>query len=198
MGNPLFDIIRAADSWALSVSAAVCLAPLCCGAAVAGDQVSVFAGRMVSNGWEDVFTEPGHLDWRESGVVGVAYGRDWPLTRRLSFGAEGQMVFHFGEQVHAEFNLPVYLRYSPESLHPLESASFGMGPSFATEVPEIEVETKGGSQRALLYWSIEFEFLTPRPDMFVYARLHHRSNVFGIVADEGGSNAVVIGLRRRW
>ncbi len=29
-------------------------------------------------------------------------------------------------------------------------------------------------------------------------RIHHRSGAFGLVADEGGSNALVIGLKQRF
>lgn len=168
------------------------------GDAVADDQASVFAGRMVSDGWEDVFLSPGHLDWRNSGLLGLAYGRDWQVTPRLSFGLEGQVVGHFGEQQHAEFNLPLFIRYAPDGFGPLESAAFGMGPSLATEVPEIEVDTKGGSERLLLYWAIELEFASPRPGTSIYGRLHHRSNGWGRIAEQGGSNAIVMGLRRRW
>ncbi len=32
----------------------------------------------------------------------------------------------------------------------------------------------------------------------VIFRLHHRSEAFGLVADEGGSNAMVIGLKQRF
>jgi hypothetical protein len=158
----------------------------------------VFLGRQVSNPWEEVFTTPDDLDWRHSGVVGGAAGRDWSIGAGFSIGVEAQAVLHFGEQNHAEFNLPVFIRYSPRRLDPLRSVAFGMGPSFATEVPEIEVETRGGSEQLLLYWAIEGEFASPVPDWAIYGRLHHRSNGFGWVADKGGSNVLVIGLRRRW
>lgn len=148
--------------------------------------------------WEDVFIAPGDLDWRDSGIVGVALGRDWPVAANLSIGVEGQVVAHFGEQDHAELNLPVFLRYEPDRLRPLRSLAFGMGPSYATDIPEIEVETRGGSQRALLYWAIEIEATSPMPETALFGRLHHRSNGFGSIADKGGSNVIVLGLRRRW
>jgi hypothetical protein len=83
-------------------------------------------------------------------------------------------------------------------LPPLRSLAFGMGPSFATEVPPLEVENKGSSQQALLYWSLEAEFASPLPRDTIFARLHHRSNAWGAVADAGGSNVLVMGLRPRW
>lgn len=152
----------------------------------------------MSNVWEDVFIAPGDLEWRDSGIVGVAVGRDWPVTANLSVGIEAQAAVHFGEQDHAEFNLPVFLRYEPEGIRPLRSVAFGMGPSYATHVPEIEAETRGGSERALLYWAIEAEFSLPVQDTTIFTRLHHRSNGFGTIADKGGSNVLVMGFRRSW
>ncbi len=160
--------------------------------------MSIFAGRQVSNVWEDVFLAPGDLDWRDSGIVGVAAGRDWPVAPNLSLGIEAQVVVHFGEQDHLELNLPVFLRYTPERLRPLRSLAFGLGPSYASEVPEIEVQTRGGSQRALLYWAIEAEFSSPSRQATIFTRLHHRSNGFGTIGEDGGSNVIVLGLRRRW
>ena len=192
--------MRGAPSRRSGILAAVLLpaAFAFCGAAQAEDQVSVFAGRQVSNVWEDVFLAPGDLEWRDSGIVGVAAGRNWPLAGNFSIGIEAQAVAHFGEQDHLEFNLPVFVRYEPERLRPFRGLAFGIGPSYATAVPEIEVETRGGSQRALLYWAIEAEFSSPLRETTIYTRLHHRSNGYGSIAEEGGSNIIVLGLRRRW
>lgn len=167
-------------------------------AASAQNHASIFVGKQVSDGWQDIFTDPHDLDWRHSGVVGVAMGHEWHLAGPLKLGFEAQVAQHFGEQDHTEFNLPVTLKLSTEPLRPLRSLGFGIGPSFATEVPPIEVETRGGSEQLLLYWMIEAEFASPSPAATIYGRLHHRSNGFGTVAENGGSNVLVIGVRHYW
>jgi hypothetical protein len=168
------------------------------GAAEAQNMVSVFAGQQVADGWQDVFIHPGNLDWQDSGVAGIAVGREWPVWGHVSLGFEAQVVQHFGEQDHAEFNLPLTARYATGRLAPLRSLAGGMGVSYATEIPPIEAETRDGSEQTLLYWMLEAEFGLPTPEATIYARLHHRSNGYGVVAEEGGSNVLVIGLRHRW
>lgn len=162
-------------------------------------QVSVFGGVPVSNGWQDVFSSPGDLEFRDAGLVGLSYGREWPTPAgAFSIGIEAQVVKYFGEQTHLEFNLPAFLRYRPGGFRPLNSLGFGVGLSHATEVPPIEVENKGGSARTLLYWAMEAEFGQQDADSTVFLRLHHRSNGFGLFAEKGGFNAVVLGLRHRY
>jgi hypothetical protein len=174
------------------------LLPATCPAATR-DHVAVFGGVQVANAWQDVFEERwDSLDWRESGIVGVAYGRDWSPARWFALGFELQAALHVGEQRHAEVNLPIFARLTPHRLPPLRSLGFGIGPSFASRVPPIEVETRGGSAKTLLYWAIEAEFGRHDRPGSAFIRLHHRSNGFGAVAEAGGSNIIVLGFRHRW
>ena len=105
----------------------------------------------------------------------------------------------FGDQNHMEFNIPAVLRYDlPQPLPILRSVAFLLGMSYATEVPDYEVATRGESQQLMAYWAMEAEFGPADSRNSVFTRLHHRSGAFGTVADEGGSNAIVLGLRHRW
>ena len=168
-------------------------------AAAQDTEISVFGGVPVSNVWEDVFRAPGNLEFRDASFVGLSYGKEWPLRgRAFSLGIEAQVVKYFGEQTHIEFNLPAFLRYRPKGTLPLNSLGFGLGLSHATEVPAIEIANKGGSARTLLYWAMEAEFGPKDADTTVFFRLHHRSNGFGLFAERGGFNALVLGLRRRY
>ena len=62
--------------------------------------------------------------------------------------------------------------------------------------PEIEVEMRGESQRNLIYWMLETEFKTKDPRNRWFFRVHHRSDAWGTMDKEGGSNALVFGFRR--
>jgi hypothetical protein len=45
---------------------------------------------------------------------------------------------------------------------------------------------------------VELEFVFPsHPNVSVITRIHHRSNAFGIVADDGSSNVLAFGFKFR-
>ena len=54
------------------------------------------------------------------------------------------------------------------------------------------------SQQWLVYWMVEVELAPPESPWSGFGRLHHRSDAFGLVADDGGSNALVLVARRRF
>jgi hypothetical protein len=163
-------------------------------------QMSIFAGRHIDNTWQEVFDTTEEFEYANAGLIGLAWGRNWRRPGApFSFGFEVQADYQFGDQYHVEFNLPVIARYHlPEPVPVLRSLAFGVGPSYATKVPEYEVESRGDSQQFLMYWTMEAEFGPKEGRTSIYTRLHHRSGMFGAVADEGASNALVLGVRRRW
>ena len=61
-----------------------------------------------------------------------------------------------------------------------------------------EVANEGDSQRRVVYWMVELELGPPDKGWSGIFRLHHRSEAFGLIADEGGSNVLVIGLMQRF
>ncbi len=162
-------------------------------------QLAIFGGVHVAQNWEDVFADPANIEWRDSVLFGAAYGREWD-TRfpAASLGFELQGSIHAGEQDHFEFNLPAFLRLQPPDLVPVRSFGFGLGLSYATKVPLVEVERKGQSQQLLFYWAIEAEFGPKDGVRSTFVRLHHRSDGFGFFETDTGSNFLVVGLRRRW
>ena len=86
----------------------------------------------------------------------------------------------------------------PWDAHVATSLAWGIGPSYATEVPAIELETNDSSSRWLVYWYGELTVGPPASGWEVLLRLHHLSDAFGLVAEDGGSNAVCAGLRYRF
>lgn len=156
-----------------------------------------FAGIMTSNRWHEVF-DFGELDLVDSGFVGVGIGWDRQIgDSRFSYGIEIQGIRHFGHQDHFEFNLPLILRYTPSRPFPrrLNSLAFGLGPSHATKIPQVEIDRKGASQRNFVYWLAEAEFTTNLPKANLYFRLHHRSDGYGLFKVSSGATALVLGLR---
>ena len=162
--------------------------------------IAVFGGLLTDNNWEEAFV-PWTLDFRDSTFLGLAashgIGR---FDHRLGFEIEGQVVRHFGDQDHWEFNLPIIGRWEAFPWDEVvdTSLAFGVGPSYASEKPKVEVANAGDSRRVLVYWMMELELGPPGKGWSAIFRLHHRSGAFGLVADEGGSNAMVVGLRQRF
>jgi len=162
--------------------------------------IAVFGGLLTNNHWEDALV-PWTLDFRDSTFVGLAashgIGR---FNHGLRFEIEGQVVRHFGDQDHWEFNLPIIGRWEAFPWDDVvdTSIAFGIGPSYASEKPKVEIANDGDSHRLLVYWMMEIEVGPPDKGWSAIFRLHHRSGAYGLVAGEGGSNAIVIGLRQRF
>lgn len=155
---------------------------------------------MTDNTWTEVF-DPDTLEFRDSTQIGfVASRRIWHYEDMLSVEIEGQIVRHFGGQDNWEFNVPIALRWHPFPWDEWLDTSFawGIGPSYATEVPEDEVAQHGESAQWLVHWFAELEFGPPESPWSGIVRLQHRSGAFGAVADDGGSNVWAVGLRRRY
>ncbi len=105
-----------------------------------------------------------------------------------------------GDQNHWEFNLPIIGRWEAFPWDEVvdTSLAIGIGPSYASEIPKVEAANTGGGDRLLVYWMVEIEVGPPDQGWSAIFRLHHRSGAFGLVAPEGKSNVLVIGLRQRF
>ena len=139
----------------------------------------------------------GFLSRRGRGVIQYAERKDGALA----IEAEGQIVYHFHDQTLWEFNaVPIVLRWRrfPWSERFNSSAAFGLGLSYATEVPSVEVALEGESQKLLIYWVMELTAGPRAAPWEISLRLHHRSVAYGLMGDEGGMNAVGLGLRYRF
>ena len=179
------------------------LATLLIPAVAAGEDrihaVTVFGARMADNTWREIATLD-DVGVRDAYLAGVALSRELAGTERWAIEAEGQTVRHFGDQDHWEVNALLVGRWRglPGREHVPASLAFGIGPSYATQVPAEEVATDGESARLLLYWMAELEVGLPDRPWSAIARLHHRSNAYGVFADNGGSNWLTLGVRRRF
>lgn len=164
------------------------------------NSLTIFGGVMTDNEWEDIFT-PNQIDFRDSGLIGIAVSRKiWDFKDTLSVEIEGQVVRYFGDQDNWEFNLPLVVRWHvfPWDKWLDTSFAFGIGPSYASEIPKEEIAREGSSERWLVYLLAELEFGVPSSLWSGIFRLHHRSGAFGIVADDGGSNVLTAGIRRHF
>ena len=172
------------------------------GIALAQDYaLALYAGRLTKEKFERAILPDAEL---ADATLVVAAG-SWTFSRlfdgKLSCELEAQVGRYFGDQDHWEFNLPIlgfrWHRF-PWDEHLATSIAWGIGPSYATEVPPVELETNDSSNRWLVYWFAEITLAPPTANWEVLMRLHHRSDSFGLVAEDGGSNAICAGLRYRF
>lgn len=165
-----------------------------------GPSVIVFGGQMTNNDWQETF-QPSKLEFLDSHFVGVGLGYDWKIENtNWTIGLEGQIVGHFGQQDHLEFNLPIVARYHARDplIRSFQSVAFGIGLSTTSENPKIEIARDGETTNTLVYWMIELEFDLPPPNTSLNFRLHHRSDAYGLFETDSGSNALAVGIRRRF
>jgi hypothetical protein len=141
----------------------------------------------------------------EAGLLAVAVGK--PITERwgLEWDAEGQIVRHFGDQDHFEFNALVVARWRPSRLQETIRTAFAVGEgfSYATEVPPLEpreAREDEKSAKLLNYLMLEVELAPPSARHWSgFLRIHHRSGIFRLISDvKGGSNFIGLGVRYRF
>lgn len=169
------------------------------------DWVGTAYGAVISSErtWQDVLADPIGADYVSSylltGALAKPYAHVW--NDALQLEAEGQIVRHFGRQDHWELNaIPVTARWQrfPWNDRVATTIAFGLGLSYATRVPEIEVELESESHKWLIYWMLEATAGPPSGPWAVTLRLHHRSVAWGLMGDEGGMNAVGLGVSYRF
>lgn len=164
--------------------------------------LNIYGAKMANNNWQEFFGNTQDLDFINSKLLAFALAKRLGHHKDLlSYEIEGQLVKHFGIQRHWEFNALGTLRWEPFWWDRLvdTSVAFGMGPSFATEKPRAEVLNEGDSQQWMLYWMLEMSLNLPQqPNIALITRLHHRSEGYGLIAEDGGSNALAIGLKYRF
>ncbi|MGD8837472.1 MAG: acyloxyacyl hydrolase [Desulfobacteraceae bacterium] len=124
--------------------------------------------------------------------------------RFLNLEIEGQMGMHSGSQHYQEINAAVVLRWLvfPWDRYLNTSFAFGNGLSYATADPVLEIEKakRGQTAQWLYYILVEWAFsLQGHPNWEIFWRTHHRSGIYGRLADDNaGSNYIGLGLRRRF
>lgn len=161
--------------------------------------ITLFGARMADNNWIEIAALD-DVGVRDAWLAGVGVSRELAGSPRWTLELEGQGVRHFGEQQHWEFNAALIARWRafPWSSELPTSLAFGLGPSYATQVPAEEVARNDSSARLLLYWVAELEIGVPDTSWSGIAGLHHRSTAYGLFAEDGGSNWLTLGVRRRF
>lgn len=165
-------------------------------------KLTLLAGQSTSNVWEDFFVSPGSLDFVHSHLFVGALAK--PLKRylddRLGLEIEGQLAKHFGDQRHWEINAPLVARWHafPWNERVRTTAAFGVGPSWASRVPRLEVKHKGDSEQWMFHWFMELTAGPPGKDWDVSLRLHHRSVAWGLAGGRGGIDSLLLGVRRNF
>lgn len=161
--------------------------------------VSLYGGRVTSEHWDDVISSD-NVQYEDAHLVAVAV--DWTVkhyfNEALTLELEAQVGKYFGDQDHYEFNLPLVVgrwHRFPWQRYVATTFAYGIGPSYATEVPQVEAEIDSESARWMVYWFAEFTFGPPNGIWSLLFRLHHRSEAFGLVAENGGANTLAAGLR---
>jgi hypothetical protein len=159
-----------------------------------------YVGRITTvNAWHDIVLEPDQLEFADAYLATLALSREVARYRenQLGFETEGQVVYNFGDQSHWEFNALLAARWHrfPWNETAATTMAFGAGLSWATEVPEVEVELEDASEQLLIYWMWEMTFSPPGARWGGTFRLHHRSKGFGLLAEDGGMNALCLGVR---
>jgi len=188
----------------IAVLMVIALMPAFIAKAMAGEDfaLSVYSGRMTDGDFGDAIS--GKSDFIDAYVVVGALS--WTFARyfedALSFELEGQVGKWWGDQDNVEFNLPVAIRWSkfPWNHYVLTSLAYGLGPSYATEKPDAEIDLHDTTKKFLVYWFGEIAFGPPQSKWAGILRIHHRSGAFGLIADhgEGGSNTLAAGLKYRF
>ena len=162
--------------------------------------LTVYGGHVTEDKWTDSISS--NVNFVDAHILVGALA--WTMTRlydgALSLELEGQVAKYSGVQDHFEFNLPVIGRWQKFPWNKVVDTSFafGLGLSWATEEPKVEKMLNDSTQQLLIYWLIEIALGPPNANWAMVFRLHHRSDAFGLIAEDGGSNTLAAGLKFRF
>ena len=168
-----------------------------------GESWSLYTGKYTADPLPDHILLLQPITFEPAWITVVNYGRVLvrPTPARAWEGEVQLGLHHSGVQDHVETNVALLHRWSDWPWDGLIHTSFalGAGLSYASRVPHLERTGKPGpdAQRLLFYMALEFEAIPDGlDDWSVYARIHHRSGVFGTFGGvHGGSDHVGIGVR---
>ncbi|MDA0221697.1 MAG: hypothetical protein O3B22_19350 [Proteobacteria bacterium] len=131
-----------------------------------------------------------------SGTRELAWFRD-----DLSIEAEAMYGYHYGREVYHEVAATLYARWHafPWNEYLVTSFAVGVGPSYTTIYPELELQDDPDNRSRLLnQFNLELTVAMPHyPTTSLLVRLQHRSGFFGMLGGVGdASNFLTIGLRQ--
>lgn len=120
---------------------------------------------------------------------------------RLTVEGEVNVGRHTGVQDHLEYNGGLLVRWHalPWDSYLNSTGAFGIGYSYAARRPVVERDEQDDTERSLAYMVLEMTFASPRARVWeTFVRIHHRSDVYDLVADGRGSNFLGVGVRRHF
>jgi hypothetical protein len=161
--------------------------------------LSLSGGQFAGSGEVD------ELRFRGSYLIGLGLTKEFEQSPpHVGWELEGQLVQHIGEQDHLEVDFSINARWKtfPWDTTLDTSLALGSGLSYATEVPrsEARANSETGSTRLLHYVLAEVAVaMTAESPWSVFARVHHRSGIWGLFDGVGrASNSLALGVRYRF
>ena len=138
-------------------------------------------------------------NFENSWFAGVGLSREiGRMGEHFAWEVEAIAVRHFGEQRHWEGDLALGLRWTDPPW--TGSIAISNGVSLASSLPVLEERVDPPTRKFLHFLGLEAAFSTKaNPGQEFVLRLHHRSAAYRLYGtDDGGSNFVAVGYRRRF
>ncbi len=125
------------------------------------------------------------------------------ILRNMLVEGEIQVASHYGNQDFIEYVANLNLRFYefPWNNTIKTTLAFGIGASYASDIPELETIRVGNhDSHELIYLGGELTLAAPSWQNFeTVFRIHHRSGAWGTVNSiTGGSNYLNAGIRYKW
>lgn len=160
--------------------------------------ITIYSGVMTDDTWKTSIA--GQADLVDSYIItgAVSWTVYRPRNNWFSLELESSISQHFGTSRNLEFCIPIVTlrwEYFPWDKYVDTSVATGYGFSFATEIPQAEIDLDKSSEQLLLYFHYEAEFALPGSPWALALRLHHRSPSYGLFGQNGWSNYLTAGVR---
>lgn len=152
----------------------------------------------------DIEDIPGiNSSFEKSWFAGIGLSREiGHMGDDFTWEIEAIAVRHFGWQRHWEGDLAIGLRWTdpPWNDKFRSSLALATGVSLASRLPPLEETFDPPTKKLLQYLALEATFSSANRSGLEYVlRLHHRSAAFGLYGtDDGGSNFLALGIRKRF
>jgi hypothetical protein len=130
-------------------------------------------------------------------IAVAALGREFWRYKQLSLEVEGQVGKYFGQEHQWQLNALLVARWHlfPWNKYIATTLAVGDGISYNTEISKVEEADDEDAGLWLNYLMFELTLGLPKYRQWdVVVRIHHRSEVFGLIG-AGGSNFLTAGIK---
>ena len=166
--------------------------------------LALFGGEGTERNFSDTLKKLFDFEGSSDRVVAVTAGRRiaW-FRRQFSIDAELMYARHYGRETYDEVGMAAYVRWHdfPWNDHLVTSFAVGLGPSYTTIYPQLEVQDNEDDRSKLLnQFNLELTLALPQyPTTSALVRLQHRSGIFGAINGVwDASNFLTIGLKQEF